>query len=64
MIYKYSENGKQLERAILFGEDDGVKVGVIRPDGDYTSHLSKTEARGVAKKILELVGTNPHQNPR
>ena len=61
-VFRYSEDG--IDGVILFEEDDGVKVGVIRPDGDYTSHLSKTEARGVAKEILELVGDEPQSKPK
>lgn len=62
MIYRYSENG--FDGVMLFEEDDGVRVGATRPDGDYTSHLSKTAARAMAKRIVELVGDEPISKPK
>jgi hypothetical protein len=62
MIYRYSENG--LESVMLFEEDDGVRVGVAHPDGTFTCHLSKTTARALVKRIVELVGDEPISKPK
>lgn len=62
MIYRYSENG--FECVMLFKKNGGVKIRIAHPDGDYTSHLSKTTARTLAKKILELVGDEPQSKPK
>ena len=64
MIYRYSENGTQLERVILFAEDDGVKVGVTHPSGTLVCRLSKTAARAMAKRMVELVGDEPPSKPK
>lgn len=62
MIYRYSENG--LESVMLFEKDDGVRIGIAHPDGTFTCPLSKTAARALAKRIVELVGDEPQSKPK
>ena len=62
MIYRYSENG--FESVMLFAEGDGVRIGVSDPDGTFTCPLSKTAARAMAKRIVELVGDEPQSKPK
>ena len=62
MIYRYSENG--LESVMIFEKDDGVRIGIAHPDGTFTCPLSKTAARALAKRIVELVGDEPPSKPK
>ena len=62
MIYRYSENG--LESVMIYEVGDGVRIGIAHPDGTVTCPLSKTAARAMAKKILEIVGDEPASKPK
>lgn len=62
MIYRYNDNG--FESVMLFAEDDGVRVGVTHLDKISTCLLSKTDARRVAKRILEFIGDEPISKPK
>ena len=61
-IYRHSENG--LDGVTIFAGGGGVRVGVTHLDKISTCLLSKTAARAMAKKILELVGDEPNSKPK
>ena len=56
-IYRHSDNG--LDGVTIFAGGGGVRVGVTHLDKISTCLLSKTAARAMAKKILEIVGDEP-----
>ena len=61
-IYRHSENG--LDGVTIFAGGGGVRVGVTHLDKISTCLLSKTAARAMAKKILEIVGDEPQSKPK
>jgi superfamily I DNA/RNA helicase len=61
-IYRHSENG--LDGVTIFAGGGGVRVGVTHLDKISTCLLSKTAARAMAKRIVELVGDEPQSKPK